>query len=114
MAHNSELRYARNLVAAAFLLIGLGLKADTPPVSGDAHVNSVLPGINFGSAPFLQVGGTSRAYLKFDQSSLPPGLGPADVRKASLILWVGRVGTPGSVQVSDAGSGWDEGGVTWN
>src|SRR3974390_3211552 len=35
-------------------------------ISADAHVNSSFPALNFGNSPFLQVGGTGRAFVRFD------------------------------------------------
>jgi hypothetical protein len=49
----------------ALLMTAAGL-AQELPVSGDAHVNSLYPDVSFGALPFLQAGGTTRAFVKFD------------------------------------------------
>jgi hypothetical protein len=78
--------------------------ADDLPVAADVHVNSAFPALNFGSSPFLQVGGATRAFIRFDTSSLPSAL-PSPTARVNLILWVGQVGTAGSLQVSKCGGG---------
>jgi len=99
-------------IAFALLMAAAGL-AQELPVSGDAHVNSLYPDVNFGALPFLQTGGTTRTFVKFDLSGFPPGVSPSDLSKASLVLWVGRVATGGDVQVSEAGGPWDEATLTY-
>ncbi len=94
------------------MLAAAGL-AQELPVSGDAHVNSLYPDVNFGALPFLQTGGTTRTFVKFNLSGFPPGASPSDVSRASLVLWVGRLATGGEVQVSEAGGQWDEATLTY-
>src|SRR5882672_1099553 len=86
--------------------------ADQLPVSADAHVNPAFPAVNFGNSPFLQVGGGSRAFLRFDLSSLPPGVAASPLARVNLVLWVNRVTSAGSVQVSQVSSLWDETSLT--
>ena len=97
----------------ALLLTTAGL-AQELPVSGDAHVNSLYPDVSFGALPFLQAGGTTRTFVKFDLSGLPPHLSPSDLSRASLVLWVGRVAVAGEVQVSEAAGPWDEATLTYS
>ncbi len=90
------------------------LTAQTVVPSDDAHVNSALPAVNFGNSPFLEVGGTSRAFVRFDFSSLPAGTGTAAGSRVNLVLWVNRVGTAGSIQVAEASAAWGENAITSN
>ena len=91
------------------------LTAQTVVPSDDAHVNSALPAVNFGNLPFLEVGGTSRTFIRVRSfSSLPAGTGTAAGSRVNLVLWVNRVGTAGSIQVSEASGAWTEGAVTSN
>jgi len=83
------------------------------PVSGDAHVNSAFPAVNYGAVPYIQVGGTARGYLQFDLSSLPSGLLNTAISKVNLVFWVGRVGVTGSIQVSEAAGAWSESSITY-
>jgi hypothetical protein len=85
----------------SFLTSAANLRADSIAASGDAHVNSALPSLNFGSMPFLQTDGTTRTYVKFDLSSFPGMLTGSAVVKGNLVLRVGPVGSPGSIQVSE-------------
>src|SRR5205085_11596117 len=102
------------LLTLILFLGSLGrLFADSLPVAADAHVNSTFPTVNFGNAPFLQIGETSRTYVRFDLSSLP-ATASDDIAKVNLVLWVGRTGSLGSLQVSEAAGAWDEAGITWN
>jgi hypothetical protein len=52
-------------IVFALLMTAAGL-AQELPVNGDAHVNSLYPDVSFGALPFLQAGGTTRAFVKFD------------------------------------------------
>ncbi len=82
------------------------------PLAADAHVSSVQPGLNFGALPTLNVGGGSTALLQFDLATLPAGSTAAKLVKASLLLWVNRVGTPGTVELQTVMSAWTEAGVS--
>ncbi len=116
MSHNFLHRpiFKLSFIACLALVASHNLYGDSLLVTGDAHVNSAFPSVNFGSAPYLEVGGTTRAYIQFNLSSLPTGLTPADVGQVNLILWVNRIGTAGSIQVSEVSGAWTESGITWN
>ena len=88
------------------------LSAQTLPVVSDAHVNSAYSATNFGSSVYLAVGGTSSAYIQFDLTALPAGLTAANVAKVNLVLFVNRIGTAGTIQVSQAAGAWTETGIT--
>ena len=94
MSRSLVRRCAAHAVSALVVAVVIcqGLLADSLPVAADAHVNTAFPSVNFGNIPFLQIGGTARAYVKFDLSSLPATTAD-DVAKVNLVLWVGRIGS---------------------
>jgi hypothetical protein len=107
-------RAARTALILAFAGTSLPIiSAQLLPVTGDAHVNSAYPSTNFGPLPFLQVGGPSSAYVKFDISSLA-GIDPSTVLRARLIVWTNRIGTSGAVDVSDVSAPWDESSIVYS
>ena len=79
-----------------------------------AHVSSASPAVNAGALPTLNVGGGSRAFLQFDLSPLPVGTTASAVAKATLRLWVNRVGFAGSIDVSQVNAAWSESTITFN
>ena len=97
----------------ALLLTAAASLAQELPDGGDAHVNSLYPDVTFGSLPFLQVGGTTRSFVKFDLSVVPTGSAPSSVSSATLILWVGRVANAGEIQISEVAGPWKEATVTY-
>jgi hypothetical protein len=105
-------------IALALLLVvlfpGLSLAAHAR-LSDDAYTSSATQAKNFGDAPSLIVqarGPRSIAFLKFDLSTLPSGIQPGDVAKATLTLWVNRVGAPGFFDIRVVRSAWNEGTLT--
>ncbi|HXJ44100.1 MAG TPA: DNRLRE domain-containing protein [Bryobacteraceae bacterium] len=112
---------ARTLRRSLLLTLWVGtagclcsLSGQTVPITGDAHVNTAFPALNFGSSVYLAAGGTSTAYLQFDLSTLPAGTNFANVAKVNLILFVNRIGTAGTLQVAEAAGGWNESSVLSN
>ncbi len=103
-----------NYKVAIALLSTAACLAQDPPLSGDAHSNSLYPDVIFGALPFLQTGETNKSFLKFDLSQLPATLSPSDISRVRLVLWVGRVAAAGEIQVSEAAGPWDEGTLTHN
>ena len=69
------------------------------PLSADVHISSAQPGLNFGALPTLNVGNGSTALMQFDLSTLPAAVTPVKLVMASLLLWVNRVGAPGTVEL---------------
>ncbi|MDC6169619.1 DNRLRE domain-containing protein [Paucibacter sp. XJ19-41] len=100
---------------APALLCGLPTGAawavDAVPAA-DTHISASLPASNFGALPTLNVGGGSQALLRFDLGTLPAGLTAAKLQKASLVLYVNRVGTPGAIEAQTVYSPWTELGAT--
>src|SRR5579863_5117556 len=65
---------------------------------------------NYGSLPTIDVGGTNPYYglVQFDLSVLPSGTAGAQVAKATLSLFVDKVGTPGVINIDTANYQWTE------
>lgn len=96
------------------LLGAYGLYAQDLSASGDAFVDTFYPNLNFGTANYLQTGGTTKTYVRFDLSSLPTALLSSPNARVNLSLWVGRLGAAGNLQVSQAAGAWSELTVTSN
>jgi hypothetical protein len=82
------------------------------PLAADTHVSTALPGNNFGSLPQLNVGGGASALLRFDLTTLPSSVTAAKLVKATLVMFVNRVGSPGAIEVLGVNGPWDEATVT--
>ena len=116
----SQFLYLRKLCLSmmlAGLLVPGAILGQTLSPSDDAHVSAAFPVVNFGNAPLLQVGatnggGATRAFVKFDLSSLPPGTAVTAISRVNLVLWVNRAGTAGSIQLSEVSGAWSEGAIT--
>ncbi|OGB07589.1 MAG: hypothetical protein A3E25_12455 [Burkholderiales bacterium RIFCSPHIGHO2_12_FULL_69_20] len=104
--------YAHRLLAAAFALLALPALAVTAPLAADTHINTALPAVNFGTLPTLNVDTQSNALLRFDLSTLPAATSPSKVVKATLILFVSRVGKAGAIEVQSVSANWNEAAVT--
>jgi hypothetical protein len=87
--------------------------AQSLPLVQDSYVvaGSVA---NFGTATSLTVGGASaaQALIQFDLNSLPPGTPGSRVARAVLTLFVNKIASPGTVNVSVANGPWNENTVT--
>lgn len=105
---------AARCVAMALLFglpAGAAWAVDGVPAA-DTHISASLPASNFGALPTLNVGGGSQALLRFDLGTLPAGLTAAKLQKASLVLYVNRIGTPGAIEAQTVYSPWTELGAT--
>ena len=98
-------------------LIGMSFAAaaQTLPVSGDTFVS---PGsaTNYSTSPTVNVGGADayQGLIAFDLSGLPAGVTSASVAKASITLFVNKLGSPGAIDVYAANGHWTESTVTGN
>ena len=93
-------------------LFAVAAQALDAPLAADTHVSTVTPAANYGSLPTINVGGGSAGLLRFDLSTLPAAVTAAKVAKASLVLYVNRIGAAGGIDVTPAFSAWGEGTVT--
>lgn len=99
------------IALAAALAAGPALALDAP-LAADSHVSASLPASNFGSLPTVNVGGGSTGLLRFDLGTLPAATTAAKLVKATLVLYVNRVGVAGAIEAQTVNSPWTEAGVT--
>src|SRR5450756_1119155 len=87
--------------------------AQSLPAAGDSFI---APGnaSNFSTSPTINVGGAGgyQGLVQFDLAGLPAGTTAASITKASLVLFVNKVGTTGAVDINAASGAWSEAGVT--
>ena len=83
-------------------------------IAADTYVSTAQPGVNFGTATSVLIGGPNTGLVQFDLSSLPPGLNAADINKATMTFYVNSVAVPGGVDISQVMSAWAENTVTNN
>jgi hypothetical protein len=71
---------------------------------------------NFGTSPTINVGGAGiyQGLIQFDTAALPAGITGASVAKASLVLFVNKVGSAGAININAANGPWTEGAVNGN
>jgi hypothetical protein len=101
----------RPVVCAILCALGSTVFASEAPLSADTYVSSASAGTNYGAAATLNVGPSATALVRFDLSALPQGTMPSQVLKATLVLYVNRVGMPGNIEVQTVGSAWNEASV---
>lgn len=107
-----SLQHARRgglLAAAALgLLVSLpnrGLALEATNVA-DGTINSSAPTAPGGTSGSLKVANTKSAFVQFQLDALPAGVTAANVKKATLRLFVSKVSGPqGSLKVTAAGDG---------
>lgn len=102
------------VLAALLVATSNHVQATLIPTAGDSFINSSARNANNGPGVNLKVGPTQTALLRFDLSALPAATLPADVSKASIILFVNAVNAPGAARVVALTSPWDESTVTYN
>ena len=109
--------------SAKFLMILLLIGGLTTVVVGQATLNDDAHTINtpkdgdsnFGTNPSLTVGPINNVYVKFKLSpALPPSTVATDLAKATLKLYVGNVGSPGTIDIYEVAGSWNEKSVTAN
>jgi hypothetical protein len=110
---------ARLTVAALVSLCWSGAAAaSTATLVGDSYTVSSSATTNKGGKATLIVSGppasdaTQTAYVKFDLSTLPASVTAADIGKATLTVFVNKVGSGGSFDVQRVTGTWTETGVT--
>src|SRR5438309_432329 len=79
----------------------------------DAHVTAGSPG-TFGAVKTLRIQGpparnrVRTAFIRFDLSTLPPGTTGSEVTRATLMVFVNALRVPGSLDVRQVTSAWNE------
>ncbi len=102
----------RSIALAAFALAGTlasAVSAQTLPTLGDTFFAQGNAS-NFGTSPTINVGGVGayRGLIQFDLSSLPSPITGASIAKASLALFVNKVGSAGAININAANGAWSE------
>jgi Collagen triple helix repeat (20 copies) len=96
-------------------LMPLAEMAQSVPLAQDSYV---VPGsaTNYGSATTMNVGGPNgaQALAQFDLTALPSGTTSAQIAKATLTLFLNKLGAAGAVNISVANGAWTETGVNGN
>jgi hypothetical protein len=102
----------RGLISTILATASASAFAQTLPVSGDTFV-SFGSTANYSTSPTINVGGAGNfeGLISFDLSALPTGTTSAAVEKASITLFVNKVGAPGDIDVYAANGNWSEGAV---
>jgi hypothetical protein len=98
-------------LASLLVLISGCLFGQATPPSADTFVSSLTPKANYGPSIILVVQQGANSYLQFNLSALPTG---AHVSKATLRLFLDGVLKPGSFDVYQLNSPWNENTLTYN
>jgi hypothetical protein len=104
----------RSTLLATALIVALAPAAfgQTLAVAGDSFVS---PGTtaNYSTSPTVNVGGAGsyQGLIQFDLSALPAGTSSASVSKASITLFVNKLGSPGAIDIYAANGLWTEAAV---
>ncbi len=88
--------------------------AQSVPLTQDSYVaTNPATAINYGTAVTINAGGPNagQALVQFDLTTLPDGTSAANVSKATLTLFVNKIGAAGTINISVANGPWTELGV---
>jgi hypothetical protein len=102
----------RPLAFAVLSALSVLANAAETPLVADTYVTTAAPGANYGATASLNVGAGASTLLRFDLTSLPAGTAPSNLRNATLVLYVNRVGVAGAVEVQALDSAWSEASVS--
>ena len=101
------------LLLCGLAIVPLAAMAQNVPLTQDSYV---IPGnaSNYGSAATMNVGGPNgtQALAQFDLTTLPSGTTSSSIAKATLTLFLNKVGAAGTVNISVANGSWTESGST--
>jgi hypothetical protein len=103
------------LAALGLAILTSSASAQTLPTLGDTFVTAGNLN-NFSTSPTINVGGAGayQGLIQFDTTALPAGITGASVAKASLVLFVNKVGAAGAVDINAANGQWTEATVNGN
>jgi hypothetical protein len=82
-------------------------------LTDDAYTTSLFPNEKFGNSVALVVSRGANTYLKFDLSNLG-AVNSSTVSKATLVLYVDALITPGTMDVYEVNGSWSEDSITWS
>jgi hypothetical protein len=102
----------RGLIASILATACANAFAQSLPTLGDTFISSGSTA-NYSTSPTINVGGAGNyeGLISFDLSALPAGTTSARIAKASITLFVNKLGAPGAIDVSAANGNWSEGTV---
>jgi hypothetical protein len=106
-------RLVRSLWCVLAILPAAG-QAQNVPLTQDSYVvTSPATANNYGPAATINVGGPNvgNALVQFDLTSLPAGTTAANIAKATLTLFVNKLGEAGTIDISVVNGAWTELGV---
>ncbi len=97
-------------LASLVLALGCATPAGAQQMTllDDTYINSDSAALTFGALPLLNVDAKSSALIRFDLSTLPAGLSPSLVDRATLRVFANRVARPGTLQVQPVTGLWTE------
>jgi hypothetical protein len=101
-------------VMCGLALLPMAAFAQTAPLTQDTYVaTNPATATNYGTAATINVGGpgADQALAQFDLSTLPAGTTGANISKATLALFVNKLGAAGTVNIATASGSWTELGV---
>ena len=95
-----------SILCIPFILCAMASEAQTLTPMQDTYVTPGV-GTNFATATALNAGGAgaSQALVQFDLGALPP-LNGAGIAKATLVLFVNRLVSAGTMNVSVCSTPW--------
>ena len=99
---------SRVTVLAATVLLSSAVSraaAEPVPLSGDTYTEAAAPEARHGSKLFLRVSESTASFVRFDLSAIPVG---STVASATLTVFVGRLGTPGTLSLHTVDAAWTE------
>ncbi len=101
----------RTLALATLAFAGIlpCMSAQTLPTLGDTFF---APGnaSNFSTSPTINVGGAGpyQGLIQFDMSGLPSGTTSVNIAKATIVLFVNKLGAAGTIDINAANGSWNE------
>lgn len=97
------------VLTAALAVLAPRLAAEPVALSADAYTEAAAPDARHGSKLFLRVSESTIAFLRFDLSAIPAG---STVASATLSVYVGRFGAPGTAALHAVQGAWTEDDLT--
>jgi len=104
--------FVLSTMIAALFVSGQAFGEDAT-LMGDTYISSARSGSNFGSQTNLYVGNGNTSFLQFDLATLPAGTTAGQIAKATLLLYVNRVNSAGTINVLPVTSAWSESALTF-
>jgi hypothetical protein len=106
-----RIRGCQVALAANLAILPMVAIAQTVPLTQDSYVvTNPATTNNYGTAATVNVGGANgdQALIQFDLTTLPLGTTAANIAKATLTLFVNKLGEEGTINISVANGSWTE------